>query len=149
MNNEFIAVCLTAFYIICSRKLDLCAAILLYYAACIITGAYTVGLRIDESPELFYLNQSLIDLCVIAFICYLSRFHRVASPIYAAYAAIIAVSMTLNGLMLIDQYSNAHVIARWHLLYQDYAQFIDVFFAVIGSANVSGFIVRFLPFSNR
>lgn len=149
MSNEVVAVLLTAFYILSSKKLDLCAAVILYYCACIITNSYTTGLRIDDSPYLFYTTQSFIDLTVIVFICYLSQFHRRAVLIYAVYAAIICISMTLNGLMLIDQYSNSSLVASWHLLYQDYAQLIDVWFAVIGSANVSRYIVRFLPFGCR
>lgn len=149
MSNELIAVLLTAFYIIASRKLDLCAAIILYYCAYILAGAYTVGFRIDTSPEMFYLRQSLIDLGAIVFICYLSYFDKKAAIIYAVYAAIITLSMTLNGLMLVDQYANVGVIHHAHLLFQRYIQSIDVFFAVIGSANVSRYIVRFLPFSGR
>ena len=149
MSNEIIAVLLTAFYILSSKKLDLCAAIILYYCACILTGSYTIGYRIDESPQMFYLQQALIDLAAIVFICYLSQFHKKAVFIYALYAAIICLPMTLNGLMLIDQQANAHVVTEWHLLYQEYAQLIDVVFAVIGSANVSRYIVRFLPFGGR
>ena len=145
MSNELIAVCLTAFYIIASRKLDLCAAIILYYCAYILVGAYTVGYRIDPAPEFFYLQQSLIDLTAIVIICYLSRFHQKAAIIYIVYAAIISVSMVLNGLMLIDQYSHAGKVYVAHLFYQDYIQYIDVVFAVLGSANVS----RFLPFGGR
>ena len=148
MSNEFIAVCLTAFYLVFSRKLDLCFAIITYYLACILTNASS-GLQYTDSPEWFYIQQSLIDLAVIAFICYLSRLHRKSAPIYTAYAAIICISMTLNGLMLIDQHADAHVITRWHMAYQDYAQLIDVCFAVIGSAHVSNYIARFLPFGSR
>lgn len=129
--------------------MDLCLAILLYYAACILSGAYTSGLHYTPEPEWFYIQQSAIDLAVIVFICYLSRFHRQASHIYAAYAAIITLSMCLNGLMLIDQYTEANAVYKWHMAYQQYAQAIDVIFAAIGSAHVSKYIVRFLPFSGR
>ena len=148
MSNEAIAVLLTAFYIICSRKLDLCFAILTYYIACILTNANT-GLQYATTPEWFYIQQSGIDLAAIVFICYLSKFHRQASHIYAVYAAIITLSMCLNGLMLIDQYTEAHSVYQWHMAYQRYAQAIDVFFAVIGSAHVAKYIVAFLPFSSR
>ena len=148
MSNETIAVLLTAFYIIASRKLDLCTAIILYYCAYILVGAYTVGLRVDLSPELFYLRQSLIDLAAIIFICYLSKYHTNIPKIYLCYAAIITISMTLNGLMLIDQAINAKVIYKTHLLYQSGAHWIDVSFAIIGVDNVRRFILRFLPFGS-
>lgn len=149
MSNELIAVYLTAFYIVFSRKADLCAAIILYYCAVILTNAYTVGFRFDYSPEFFYIQQSIIDLAAIVFICYLSRFHQNAVMVYSLYAAIITLSMALNGLMLLDQYAGAYFIVGAHLTYQEYAHWIDVFFAIVGSANVNKFIARFLPFGGR
>lgn len=146
MSNELLAVVLAAFYIMCSRKLDLCAGIILYYCACIITNAYTTGLRVESSPYWFYITQSLIDLAAIVFICYLSQFHKAAVIVYLTYATIIMPSMLLNGLMIVDQVSDSNVMYRYHLVYQSYSQIFDVFFSVIGSANVSRFIVRFLPF---
>ena len=140
---------MTAFYIIASRKVDLCAGIILYYCAYIIVGAYTVGLRVDEQAHWFYMRQSLIDLAAIVFICYLSYFDKKAAIIYLLYAAIIIPSMLLNGLMMVDQAFEANILHSYHLAYQPYAQSVDFLFAVIGSANVSRYIIRFLPFGGR
>lgn len=128
--------------------MDLCAAIILYYAACIITKSHTVGLRLDPSPEIFYLTQSLIDLAAILLICYLSQIHKRASVLYWFYAVNIGVAMLLNGLMLLDQASGVNWFCWLHLYYNELAQYIDVVFAVLGSANVSRYIIRFLPFGS-
>lgn len=148
MTNELLAVYLTAFYIICSRKLDLCAGVLLYYAACIISASYEPGYAYDSAPESFYITESLIDLAAILLICYLSQFHKGARILYWLYAVNITIAMSLNGLMLLDQASGLNRGYWLHLSYNDWAQYIDVFFAVLGSANVSRYFIRFLPFGS-
>lgn len=140
------AALIAVFYIIGSRKLDLCAAILLYYCACILTDAYTVGLRMDVSAHWFYAQQSLIDLAAIVFICYLSQFDKKIAIVYVIYAAIILPSMLINGLMIIDQAAETGLLYRYHLAYQSYSQAFDLLFAVIGATNARRLFVRLLPF---
>lgn len=140
------AVALAALYILGSRKLDLCAAIVLYYCACILTNAYTVGYRVDASAHWFYVQQSLIDLAAIVFICYLSQFDKKITILYVLYAAIILPSMLLNGLMAAEQVAGTQLLVKYHLAYQPYSQWIDVLFAVIGATNVRRFFIRLLPF---
>lgn len=136
MSNEAALIVIAAMWLKTGRGLNLCFVILCYYAiylASIYIRGEPPDFSIHQNVYLVYIKQSAIDLTILLFCLLISFRYKEKFTLFSAYSAIIATSLVCNGLMILDQISDANYFYQWHKLRQELAIPIDLIFAIIGS----------------